>query len=283
MFKRQRSGAVLCASCGKLVGAQDEVCLNCGRRNPGMYGFAPALRKLGQDLGFTSIILWGCSALYIATLLVDIRGIRMSGMSLLAPSLKSLFLFGASGALPLFGFGRWWTVLSAGWLHGGLLHIAFNMMWVRQLAPAAAELYGVPRMAIIYSVSSVCGFLLSSSAGLVFGASRIPFLQGAQFTIGASAPIFGLLGALVLYGRRGGSSHVSRQALGYAVIMFVFGLVMPGIDNFAHLGGFLGGYGTARFLDPLKPEKIGHLFTAVALMGLTALSILASLLQGIAF
>lgn len=248
-----------------------------------MWGFAPVLRKLGNDLGFTSIILWGCAALYLSTLLVDVKGIGNSGISILAPNIRSLFLFGASGAVPVFGYGRWWTVLSAGWLHANLLHIGFNMMWVRQLAPAAAELYGVPRMAIIYTISGICGFLLSSSAGLVFSATPLFFLRGAQFTLGASAPIFGLLGALVLYGRRGGSSHISRQALGYAVIMFVFGLVMPGIDNYAHLGGFIGGYGMARFLDPLKPERINHLIAAMALMVLTALSILASLLQGIAF
>jgi len=283
MFRRQRTGAVICSSCGKLVGAQDAECFHCGKKNPGMWGFAPAFRKLGQDLSFTSLVIWGCAALYLATLLVDIPGIRMSGMSMLAPSMRSLFMFGASGALPVFGYGRWWTVLSAGWLHGGILHIAFNMLWVRQLAPAAAELYGIPRTAIIYTVSCAAGFALSSSAALFFGSIPIPLLHGAQFTIGASAPIFGLLGALVLYGRRGGSSHVSSQALGYAVIMFVFGLVMPGIDNFAHLGGFLGGYGMALALDPFKPEKVSHLFAALALLGITGLSVLVSLLHGFSF
>ena len=72
-------------------------------------------------------------------------------MSFMAPASPALFLFGASGSLPVFGLGRWWTVLSAAWLHGGLLHILFNMMWVRQLAPATAELYGPGRMVIIYT------------------------------------------------------------------------------------------------------------------------------------
>ena len=45
----------------------------------------------------------------------------------------------------------------------------------------------------------------------------------------------------------------------YAVILFVFGFLMPNIDNYAHLGGFLGGYATARWLDPLTPERIDHL------------------------
>jgi rhomboid protease GluP len=273
----------LCASCGKLVGVQDEICLNCGRKNPGMFGFAPFLRRMGHDLGFTTFVVWGCAALYLATLLVDIKGIGMSGLNILSPSLHSLFRFGASGALPVFGYGRWWTVLSAGWLHGGLLHIVFNLMWVRQLAPATGELYGVPRMAIIYTISSICGFALSSFAGAFAPLFPIPLFQGAKFTIGASAPVFGLLGALVFYGRRSGSSQIRGQAMGYAVVMFVFGLVMPGIDNYAHLGGFLGGYVTARILDPFKPEKIVYSMIAIGLMAATGLSVLASLLQGILF
>lgn len=71
-----------------------------------------------------------------------------------------MFLFGASGAIPIFGFGRWWTPLSAGWLHGGLLHIAFNLMTLRNLAPAVAEeSYGPGRLMILYNVASIGGFV----------------------------------------------------------------------------------------------------------------------------
>jgi hypothetical protein len=93
-----------------------------------------------------------------------------------------------------FGYGRWWTVISAGWLHGGILHILFNMLWVRQLGPATAELYGAGRMIVIYTVAGICGFLLSSIAG--FYLRFLPnFLQSTQLTVGASASIFGLLSA----------------------------------------------------------------------------------------
>jgi rhomboid protease GluP len=232
---------------------------------------------LGYDFGFVPIVIAACAVIYVATLLIDPQGIRQGGMSFLAPSQRSLVLFGASGAIPVFVWGRWWTILSAGWLHGNLLHILFNMLWVRQLAPATAELYGGPRMTLIYAVSSAAGFLLSSTAGIFFGS--IPILGGAAFTVGASAPIFGLLGALVVYGRRGGSSHISGQAMTYAVIMFVFGFVMPGIDNYAHLGGFLGGYAMAHWLDPLKPERVGHVAAAMILLGLQGLAIIWSLVN----
>ena len=58
MFKRQRTGSVVCASCGSLVGVNDEQCYSCGRRNPGLWGYAPLLRRLGNDLGFVSIIVY---------------------------------------------------------------------------------------------------------------------------------------------------------------------------------------------------------------------------------
>jgi rhomboid protease GluP len=180
------------------------------------------------------------------------------------PSSASLIVFGASGSIPVFTLGRWWTVLSAGWLHGGILHILFNMLWIRQLAPATAELYGTSRTVIIYTVATVTGFSLST-------------LRGTPLTIGASASIFGLLGALVVYGRRGGSSHISGQAMTYAVILFVFGLIFPDVDNFAHLGGFLGGFAIAWILNPLRQERVEHFIASVICLALTALSIVASI------
>jgi len=282
MWRRQRTGSVVCTSCGSLVGVNDERCYTCGRRNPGLWGFAPALRSLGSDLGFVTFVLGACIVLYVATLVMSGAGIGMNGlMSLLAPSTPSLFLFGASGSIPVFLYGRWWTVVSASWLHGSFLHILFNMLWVRQLGPATADVYGAARMVIIYTVSGICGFLLSSVAGYYLIQMPLPFLRGAQFTVGASGSIFGLLAAMVYYGRRGGSSTIRSEAVRYALILFLFGLFMPGIDNYAHAGGFAGGYLASRWLDPLRPERIDHIVGALVCLGLSALAILVSVLDGL--
>lgn len=278
MFKRQRTGSVVCASCGSLVGVNDDRCYSCGRRNPGLWGYGPLLRRLGNDLGFVSLIVYGCGALYVLGLLLTVaRGgnvLAGGGMfGLLSPAQGIQIMLGASGAHPVFGLGLWWSVLSAGWLHGSVLHILLNMMWVRNLGPATAELYGGPRMVIIYTLSSVTGFLLSSFLGLY----PIPKF-GAPLTVGASAPIFGLLGALMYYGRRGGSSLVHGEAKGYAVALFVFGLLFPGVDNAAHAGGFIGGYLSAMWLDPLQPERVNHMVGALICLAATALAILASII-----
>lgn len=284
MFKRQTEGAVVCTSCGTLVGVNDPQCLNCGRRNPGLWGFAPVVRRFGNDLGFVPLVTATCGVLYVLSLLVSGQQIRMSGLfSMLAPNTESLFLFGASGAVPVFAFGRWWTVLSAAWLHGGLLHILFNMLWVRQLAPATADIYGPGRTVILYTVAGVCGFAASSIAGAFLGWLPIPMLRGAQYTVGASAPIFGLLGALVYYGRRGGSSAIRSQAVGYAIMLGFFGLVMPGIDNYAHAGGFAGGYLAGQVMDPLRPERLDHILVALGCLVVSGLSIVASVVLGLPY
>ncbi len=274
---RQKWGSVVCPACGTLVGVNDEQCLSCGRRNPGLWGFAPLLNRLGQDLGFTYLVMGGCILLYGVTLLAypgEISG-------LLSPSIESLFLFGASGSVPVLEYRRWWTVLSAGWLHGGILHILFNMMYLRQVAPAVAEMYGASRMVIIYTIGGVTGFAASTVFSKIF--EGIPLLGRGGFTVGASASILGLLGAIVYYGRRTGSSLIRQQARSWLVMLVLMGLFLPNIDNWAHLGGFAGGYAASKFLDPLYPERLDHLIAALGCLALTGIAIAYSIFHGRAF
>ena len=91
--------------------------------------------------------------------------------------------------------------------------------------------------------------------------------------------VFGLLGAVVYYGRRTGSSMASSQAWSWAIPLFIFGLILPGIDNYAHAGGFGGGYLAGRMLDPLRRETIDHMLAAVACLVLSVLSVVASVLH----
>lgn len=277
MFKRQTEGSVICTSCGVLVGVNDDTCYHCGRRNPGLWGYGPALRRLGNDMGFVSIVTGGTILLYAIALIMSRDGIQV----MLSPSTGILVLMGASGAYPVFVYDRWWTVLTAGWLHAGVLHILFNVLWIRQLAPEVANLYGAGRMIIIYTLAGVVGFTLSSTAGWYLAGLPIPFLRGATITVGASAPIFGLLGALVYYGRRTGSSHIGQAGLQYALMLGIFGLIFPGVDNYAHAGGFAGGYLAALLLDPLKPERIDHLAIAVACLAATFVALLASVITAL--
>lgn len=261
------SRAVVCPECGRLVAASEPVCPFCGASRPAGGGLDGLLRRF-FGLPFEYAVIAVCAALYLLSLALDPTAIALRGglFGLLSPSPESLLVLGGSGALPVFGLGRWWTVLSATWLHGGLIHILFNMLWVRQLAPAVASAYGTARTALIYVGSGACGFLLSSVMGAWFG--NLPsFLRGATLTIGASASIFGLLGAVVYFGRRHGFGAAARQAWTWAVVLFLMGVILPGVDNYAHLGGFLGGYLGARILAPTRPEsRTDRLAAAVVLV-----------------
>jgi rhomboid protease GluP len=274
VFKRKTEGSVLCTSCGVLVGVTDPTCYNCGRRNPGLWGFGPALRALGNDLGFASIVTGGTLLMFVLSLVMSRDGSNIG----LTPSQAALRILGASGASPVFVFGWWWTVLTAGWLHGSIIHIFFNVLWIRQLGPEIANLYGAGRMIIIYTISGIVGFTLSSVMGLL----PIPFF-GAGLTVGASASIFGFLGALVHYGRRTGSSHVRQAGLQYALFMGIMGFVFPGVDNAAHLGGFVGGYLASLILDPLKPERVDHILIAIGCLIVTLVAIIYTVLSAMPY
>lgn len=285
MLGRQRTGSVLCRSCGGLTGVNDEVCFLCGAKNPGLFGFAAGFRGLGTDSGFGPLILGLCMLAYLMSLALDPSGIGFRGLNIFSPSLPASERMGASGIVPVWEDGRWWTLLSAGWLHGSIIHIFFNMYWVRLLVPQVAELFGPGRTVIIYTLASVAGFAMSSTAPVAI-LSVAPALSGVLsvfpgygfYTLGASAALMGLWGALVHYGRRTGSSSLRSFAWQNVIYFGLFGLMMRGVDNWAHLGGFLGGWLVAWFLDPLKPERTNHMVLAVLCLVASVASIAASLL-----
>jgi len=285
IFERQKTGSVVCPSCGRLVGVNDERCFGCGRWNPGLWGWAPLVSKMGRDLGFGPLVIGVCGTLYVLTLLFSGGEIAGKGiLGFLSPSGEALTDFGMSGAVPVFINDRWWTILTAGWLHGSLLHIFFNLMVLRQLVPVVAELFGVGRLVIIYVVSSAMGFAVTSVVG--YAALRgflpiPPFLAGAPFTIGASAALFGLFGALVLYGQRTGRQVLSQGGIQYLVVFVIIGFIVQFIDNWAHIGGFAGGWLAARWLDPLHEENPSHYLGAFACLGLTALAFVVTIIDSL--
>jgi rhomboid protease GluP len=268
-----------------LVGVNDEKCYNCGRLRPGMFGFSQFLRSFGKDQGFVPFVIGSCVVVYGISLLMTLYFVGPQAFgggslfSLLGPDLGAAYILGASGSLPVFRDGRWWTVLSASWLHAGLLHILFNMMAVRQLAPAVADMYGAARMVIIYVIAGAAGFLLSSLGGEFL--RGVPFIGGGGITLGASASVSGLVGAILYYGRRSGSSMAHQYATQTALMLAVYGFLLPGIDNLAHLGGFAGGYAVGRVLDPLMPEKGDHMMIALGCLAASFLAIIASVVTAI--
>ena len=138
---RQVQGSMICPSCGKLIGVGEEKCPFCGAWRPGLYGFAPALQRLfGRRLDLISIIVVSCVVLYVVALVLQPESIfRIRSLfSFLSPGTRALYQLGMTGGLA-WREGWWWTLLTAIYLHGGLLHIFFNVMWIRNLGPVVTE------------------------------------------------------------------------------------------------------------------------------------------------
>jgi rhomboid protease GluP len=190
--------------------------------------------------------------MYIISILLNPKaaGLSPNPLTFLSPSMQSLEWLGLTGRVPIGGYHRYWTLIAASYLHGGILHIFFNMIAFRQLAVIASHEFGIYRMFLIYSLSGVLGFWVS-------------YLFDVYWTIGASAAVCGLVGAILYYGKsRGGvyGKALYKQISMWVVFLFLFGFVVPGINNWGHGGGILAGIGLGFLLGyrEKRRENIFH-------------------------
>ncbi len=250
--------SMVCTSCRNLISTEEKRCPYCGAYRPGLWGMGPALNRLfGTKIDILALIPTACIALFVLSLLLDLGAAldtRGGLFGILSPGMNALFALGMTVNLPQLS-APWWTVFTSIYLHGGLLHILFNVLWIRQLGPQVGEFYGPARFFIIFTAGGVLGFVASN------------ILSGAP-TMGASGAIFGLFGALIVYGRwHGGSlSMMTHQVWQWAIILLIFGFMMSRVNNYAHIGGFVGGYLTARLLVSGTNRGEGRLIILLALV-----------------
>ncbi len=271
MFAKKRS-SLLCPNCRKLISADEPRCPYCGLLKPGAQNFFFG-RLGGPALDITRTIIYINIGFYILSLLAGFSRISLSAnpFTFLSPSQDGLFILGATGSIPIAGFGRWWTLVSASFLHGGLMHLIFNMLALAQLGPFVSQEFGFHRFVIIYTLTGIIGFFLS-------------VLAGVPFTIGASASLCGLIGAILYYGKsRGGfyGEAIYKQATGWIVGLLIFGLLVPGINNWAHGGGVVSGILAAWLLGYRERggEFIVHRILATVCLLLTLIVLLWAIIQ----
>jgi rhomboid protease GluP len=229
-----RRNSILCPNCNKLISADERACPYCGAAHPGSWwkGLRWTRAWFAQDQAIRLLISVSVG-MYVISLLLDPSrlGLSANPLTLLSPSDRSLLLLGASGTFPIDRLGRWWSLVSANYLHGSILHLVFNMIALRQIGSLVVEEYGVYRTFILYTVGGVAGFLVS-------------YLAGIHFTLGASAAVCSLIGAALYYGKARGGMYgqaVYKQILGWVIGLFLFGFLVPGINNWAHGGGLASG------------------------------------------
>jgi len=238
----------MCPHCRAFITNRDRVCPYCqetvGARAIDLRDDAPIGGFIPQRNFTTVIILLINFGFYAATVAASMNAGNQLDKAVMNIDGPTLFAFGAKWAPAIFG-GEYWRLVTAGFLHGGLIHIGMNSWAMFSLGADVDEIYGTSRMLAIYFVSSVCGFAFST-------------LFSASLSIGASAGICGLIGAMIALGMRHHNpigDAVRGTYLRWAGMVLIMGFAIPHIDNAAHIGGLAGGFGVAWIAG--EPGRIG--------------------------
>jgi len=261
----------ICPACGALVGISATRCHECGtnlrfslaafsKRFGGVFGEHEA--PVTTVLLVANIIMLGVSWMALAATGAG-GGLailwRLGGVT--------QYRLGMSIPLPYLVVGNeWWRVVTAMFLHGGLLHIGFNMMALMQFGPAIEELYGSARYLFIYVFTGAFGFLISAAFG--------------NFSVGASGALLGLVGVmLAVTSKRGGSymRELRSRLITSVVILFVLGFShLMAMDNYAHGAGLASGFLLGKLFADRQPMNVGERRRAYALGWLAGLVVVAS-------
>jgi rhomboid protease GluP len=227
----------MCPHCRAFITTDDRVCPYCNtpvgqravdRRNPGeiMGGLIPHARFT------TTVLLLINVGLYLATAVYSMKTGHGGFFDI---DVETLFDFGAKYNAAIRA-GQWWRLVTAGFLHGGIIHIGMNMWVLYDLGAQTEEFYGTARLIVFYFAATVLGFYAS-------------MMWSPAISVGASAGLFGLIGAMIAYGVRERSHHsaaVRSFYIRWALYGLALGFLVPHVDNAAHLGGlaagFIGGY-----------------------------------------
>jgi len=208
----------------------------------------PWVRRGESSIGLTQIIFGISAAVFLGMALASGSPLAFLNPMQEFPAAESIHWGANIGALTF--SGEWWRLITNVFLHGGLLHIAFNMWCLWNLGALCESLYGRWTYATIYLI---CGLGASLAS-----AAWHPFIP----SVGASGAIFGLAGALIAAFKLGEFS-VPRSALSgtlrslgaFVVYNLIFGAVIPGIDNTAHIGGLVTGLILGALIALLAPRQ----------------------------
>ena len=217
----------MCPNCRAFITTSDRTCPYCNEK---VGPKAIDVRQPGEILGglipqahfTTTLILLINFALFAATLWLQ-KTMGEAG---------ALVALGGKYDPYIFGDHEWWRLLTAGFLHGGWIHILMNSWVLYDLGAQTEEVYSTPRFLVIYFVATVFGFYVSA-------------IQSRALSIGASAGIMGLIGAMVAFGvanRTSMGRAIRNFYLRWVMYVLVMGYMLSGTDNWAHLGGLAAGF-----------------------------------------
>lgn len=275
----------LCPACGTLVGSTAKKCHECGASLT--FSLAAASRSLSgllpTESPVTYIVLGLNVLLFGLSLLVTMRVSQtFNFMGGISPQV--LWRLGARQPFSILQ-GQLWRLVMPIFLHGSLLHIAMNSWVLMDVGPQVEEVYGSARYLFLYVTTGIASFVVSTAWALFRYADLIGHLgeRGAQsgffVGIGASGALMGLIGLMLAITTRRGGAHmrmVRSQLLRWVAYILVFGFIVPGIDNSAHLGGLAAGFLLGRLMADREPATLAERQRAYALGWLAGLVVVAS-------
>ena len=256
----------MCPHCRAFIDSKDKTCQYCGNALP--ITAASRLRReermsmAGSQIGFTTIILLLINAaLFVASWIVTIRFTGDTSM-LAEIDGQVLLMMGGKFRLSILLYGEWWRLITANFLHGGLMHLGFNMMSLYNLGPIAEDMFGTSRFLVFYLATGFCGFAAST-------------MWSDGLSIGASASICGLIGAMYGFSRRNFNSQLQSVAKRWIIAIAIFGFLFPAIDNAAHLGGLAAGLVFGYFCGAPGQDPARESVWKGASIGLATLAVAA--------
>jgi len=221
----------------------------------------PWVRRSESSITLTQVIFGANIAVFLATALASGSAINISG--------EVNFHYGANFG-PYTLSGEWWRLLTYMFLHGGAMHIFFNMWCLWDLGRLSESLYGRWTFAGIYLITGVSGGLASIA------------WNPRVLSVGASGAIFGLAGALIASFYLGefslprvAISGTLRSLVIFAVFNLGFGQLFGGIDNACHIGGLVSGLVLGALIARLAPQPDAPLRRATV-VGVVVLGLLAA-------
>jgi membrane associated rhomboid family serine protease len=266
----------MCPECRALIPSSASTCSECGARTSHVRSGGVG-RAVSQLLPFepsvTMLLVTAFFVLYITGFFVSMRlGEQAPGGggggfgALMNLDGRALVVTGANYG-PLSGGPEPWRLLTAIFLHAGILHLAFNSWALVTIGRLIEHLYGPRKMFVLFIVTGVAGNILS----LWWHGPRM-------LGIGASGAIFGLIGVAAVYGMRRGDAlgqNLRQQMLSWAIYGVVMGFLLRA-DNAAHIGGFLAGAGSAFVVNEegvrrgSLPDGVWTLLAAVSAIAAAA-------------
>jgi rhomboid protease GluP len=241
----------MCPSCRGLIERSASVCPLCGS------AVRPARARGSSDSGSNKIL--GIIPMPgTATAILIAVNIAMFGITWYLSQVKASAEAGGSGGFadinpsvvlslgakfgPYVYAGQWWRLVTAMFLHLGLLHIFMNMWCLVDLGPMVESLFTKTKFIVLYLVTGVLGFALSA-------------FMSPGMSAGASSPIMGLIGILIgVSFHHGGLGKTYRAQLWrWVIYILVLGIIFP-FDNWAHIGGLVSGLALGYLVPEGEPE-----------------------------